>query len=145
MKYGITGALLLGLVTVSAAQGQTEEMKKLEGTWNVVTATVDGKEAPADALKGVQIVFKGDTFSVRKDGKEVYGGTYKIDPTKSPPTMDTTVTSGEDKGKTDKGIYKLEGDMLTTVFPEDDKAERPKTFESKPGSKLEMTILKRAK
>jgi hypothetical protein len=35
--------------------------------------------------------------------------------------------------------------MLTTAFPDDGKGERPTTFETKVGDKLEVTVLKRAK
>ncbi len=39
-------------------------------------------------------------------------GTFKIDPTAKPKTMDSTATNGDNAGKTMLGIYELDGDTL---------------------------------
>ena len=54
------------------------------------------------------------------------------------------VDNGRFKGKTLKGIYRLEGDKLTISFggPGED---RPKAFVSKPGTEYTVAIHKKLK
>jgi uncharacterized protein (TIGR03067 family) len=122
-----------------------EELKKLEGAWAAVSATVDGKEVPADELKKIQVVVKGDTYSVLAEGAEAAGGTLSIDPTKSPKTIDATTTKGPNKGKSELGIYELDGDTLKMCFGPVGKGQRPKEFASKQGSGAELSVYKRVK
>ena len=42
----------------------------------------------------------------------IYQGTYTIDPSAKPATIDFRNTAGEMKGKTWLGIYGMEGDVL---------------------------------
>jgi len=58
--------------------------------------------------------------------------------------IDITAPEGEQAGKTSKGIYHLEGDTLKMCYAVPDK-DRPKDFESKPGSGLTLVIWKRSK
>ena len=38
------------------------DLDRFQGTWNLVSATQDGKVLPEDKVKQTTIVFKGDTF-----------------------------------------------------------------------------------
>jgi uncharacterized protein (TIGR03067 family) len=82
-------------------------------------------------------------YSVTVMGKEVEAGTYKVDTTKKPAHLDLTVTEGKDKGQTQLGLLKLEGETMTVAFTKGGSKERPKSFESTEG--VEVTILKRGK
>jgi uncharacterized protein (TIGR03067 family) len=83
-----------------------EEMKKLQGIWQV-TKFIDHSEeaAPADEIKEFTFEFQGDRLTVRKrkdsDGNQ---NKYTLDPSKKPKWIDI----GESEA-----IYKLEGDELT--------------------------------
>ncbi len=68
----------------------------------------------------------------------------KLDGTKTPAEIDGVVQSGPNKGKTGKGLYKFEGDMLTMARAEPGK-DRPAELASKPGSGVALVILKHEK
>jgi uncharacterized protein (TIGR03067 family) len=71
-------------------------------------------------------------------------GTLKLDPSKTPATLDIKIADGPDKGKTQLAIYKLDGDTFTLCFarPEQD---RPKEFTAKAGSEHAVFVFKRQK
>ncbi len=85
----------------------------------------------------------GRVSTAGRDGKKVES-VLKIDPTQSPKTCDESHLSGPLKGKTFHGIYKLEGDTLTTCYRIDG-GGRPAGFESKPDSGVLLVVLKRQK
>jgi uncharacterized protein (TIGR03067 family) len=101
--------------------------------------------APADDLKGHRLTFAGDRFTIRSKGKILYQGTYRIDASKNPATIDFTHTSGEAKGKIWQGISLLEGDGLKICDNADDLAKgRPAVFATEPGSGRVLVSFKRA-
>lgn len=122
-----------------------EKAGKLEGTWIATAATSNGKKATEEDLKKVMltVTFKTGKYSVTVIGKEVEAGTYKTDKSKKPAAIDLTIAEGKEKGKTQLGIYKIEGDVLTIAMTPADSKERPKTFEA--ADKGEVTVLKRVK
>src|SRR5262249_44818225 len=93
-----------------AADPAKTDRDKLQGTWAVVSAERDGKAD--DALKGHDLTFAGDAFTIKLKDKVLYKGTFKLDPDKKAAAIDFTHTEGEAKGKTWLGIYRLDGDKL---------------------------------
>jgi uncharacterized protein (TIGR03067 family) len=148
MSWKALVILAVGVLSAAAAPvGDTakKEQQKLEGSWMPVSLVLNGKEVPKENLKDLTLTFAGDKFTV-KSGDKVFGqGTFKIDPGKDPRTIDTRWTEGDNKGKTEVGIYKVEGDTLTTCFAEAGTDKRPTSFTSKEDSKSELTVFKRAK
>jgi uncharacterized protein (TIGR03067 family) len=137
------------LVTVALARGGDDgvkaELKQLQGTWKVVQAIDNGEKVPADDLASMVIIIEGEKLSVREKDKVQHRMTLKIDPSKKPKTIDLTHTEGAKKDKTDMGIFKLEGDMLTICVNEKAGGDRPTEFTSKTGSGHGLVVLKRAK
>jgi uncharacterized protein (TIGR03067 family) len=134
-----TGAVLV------FAQSAEETRKKLQGTWTATKAERDGKAA-ADVV-GHRLSFSGNRFEIQsKDGKPLYAGTVRLDPSTKPAAIDFEHTEGALKGKSWKGIYALDGDTLTTCdnAPDLDKG-RPAAFEAKSGSGYVLIMFKRAK
>jgi uncharacterized protein (TIGR03067 family) len=120
-----------------------EELKKLEGTWELVTAERDAVRMPADGPKGMKAVVKGNILTFAK-GDEVFAeSTIAIDPTKKPKTIDATSTKNDDKGKIVIGIYELEGDNLKLCLARG--KERPTEFSTKKDSGCTLYVYKRAK
>jgi len=116
----------------------------LQGTWAAVSA--ERSAQPADDLKGHQLTFSGDRFTIRSKGKVVYQGTYTTDPSKKPASIDFKNTAGEMKGKTWLGIYELDGDVLKICDNADDVAkERPSAFVTETRSGQVLVNFKRAK
>lgn len=108
--------------------------KELEGTWQAVSYTLDGKTTPAEDIKNVTLTIDSSgKVTARREGKSFIGGTTTIDPTQDPITIDIAYTEGEIKGKTALGIYKIEGELLT-ICRTVPGHPRPTEFVSSPGS-----------
>jgi len=139
-------ALVCSLSLAAAADDDANkaDKDKLQGTWQMVSITVNGEEVPADDLKEVKLVVKADNFQVETPQTKLEAK-FTLDPEKKPKAMDVSVLSGKDKGKTFKVIYALEGDTFKTCRPADAAKDRPTEFSSKQDSGLILTVWKRAK
>ena len=151
-RWGLAGlalALLLGGgVRADEKDGDKEaavkkDWKLLNGTWEAVRAVVDGKKMPAPKEKAT-VTVKDGKYTVRVGEKVASEGTAKIDPTTTPKSIDSTPATGENKGKTFRGIYEVKGDEHRVCFAPPGKP-RPKTFESKEGSGHRLYTYKRVK
>jgi RNA polymerase sigma-70 factor (ECF subfamily) len=114
------------------------DLERLAGAWAAVSGEADGQQLPSEAVSSYRLVFDKDkvTVHVARDGKE---GTFKLDPTATPKTMDLTLDGG-----TGLGIYSLEGDVLKICFTESGNA-RPTEFVTKEGSRQVLLTLRRSK
>lgn len=122
-----------------------EPKKELEGTWKLVSLEVNGKKATqGDIKKEQRMVIEGDKFSSTVDDKHSFKGTFKLDASKKPKTVDVAVTEGEFKGKTLLGIYEVSGDTLRACYAPPGK-DRPTEFSSKEGSGNYLYAYKREK
>ncbi len=141
--------LVLGVVFILAAVDADEEVKKevarFEGTWKYVSIEMEKMKLTEDALKDLRLKIQGDKFTVTGENADAtFGGTFKVDPTKKPKTIDVTFTDGPEKGKTTLGIYELEGETYKACIDPAGKA-RPTEFAIKPGSGHALVIHKREK
>jgi uncharacterized protein (TIGR03067 family) len=146
MRLGFL-ATVMGVLLAAGVPGEAADAKKadggIRGTWTAVSAERNG--AAADDIKGHRLTLQGDRFTIRSKGKIVYQGTFRLDPSKIPATIDFTNTGGEAKGKVWQGIYSLEGDGLKICDNADDTAKpRPATFATEPGSGKVLVVFKRA-
>lgn len=139
----ILGAALV-LACAQPAQAQAQAQATLEGAWTAIKAERDGKAA--DDVVGHRLTFTGDRFEIRsRDGKVVYGGTFRTDPNAKPASIDFALTEGADRGQTWKGIYALDGNTLTTCDNAPDVAKaRPAAFEARSGSGYVFVTFARA-
>jgi uncharacterized protein (TIGR03067 family) len=136
-------ALAAALVVVAAEEKAAEkESKKLQGKWVATSLRHGDTEAPKEDIEkgAITLVIKGDKFTF-KTPKETQEGTFKIDPSKSPKTIDLSVTTKGGKKKTIVGIYEWDGDALRIAG---DQEKRPKDFKSKLGGSI-VVRLKKAK
>jgi uncharacterized protein (TIGR03067 family) len=137
--------LILGTGLVLAfAQPADDAQQKLQGTWTATKAERDGKAA--DDVVGHRLSFNGSRFQIlSKDGKPLYEGSVRVNPSAKPWAIDFDHTEEALKGKTWKGIYVLDGDTLTICdnAPNLD-VGRPSSFETKSGSGYELITFKRA-
>jgi uncharacterized protein (TIGR03067 family) len=136
--------LILGTGLV-LAQPAEQAQKQLEGTWIATKAERDGKAA--DDVVGHRLSFTDNRFQIQsKDGKPLYAGTFRIDPSAKPSAIDFEHTEGVVKGKAWKGIYGLDGDTLTICDNAQNLDERrPTAFEAKSGSGYVLITFKGAK
>jgi uncharacterized protein (TIGR03067 family) len=133
--------ILICLTTPILAADADDELAKLAGTWQLVSAVRDGKETPEEVVSEIRVVIKEGKHSVYF-GNDVVAKEipFVVDATKEP--KETTDTLPD--GKTIKGIYMLDGDTLTSCVAEPDK-DRPTEFASKPGSGHTLRVFKRVK
>jgi uncharacterized protein (TIGR03067 family) len=123
--------------------GAKKDAEALQGTWKMVSLTIDG-EGATERVSSSKLVVAGDRFTPTVDGQAI-PCTFTLDPSAKPKAIDLTYTSGDLKGRTVKGIYKFDGDtfvMCRTLRPDDD---RPEHFSSESGSKLVLVIWERSK
>jgi uncharacterized protein (TIGR03067 family) len=141
----ICAGLILGTGLVLAfAQPADDAQQKLQGAWTATKAERNGKAA--DDVVGHRLSFTGNRFQVlSKDGKPLYAGTVRVNPSANPWAIDFEHTEEALKGKTWKGIYVLDGDTLTICdnAPNLD-GGRPVSFETKSESGYELITFKRA-
>lgn len=118
---GLALARLLASATAPRADAVDKDLKALEGEWIIKN------EAGAE----ISCKFKGDKLEVTAPSRS-YKMTVKIDPAAKPEkTVDFHIDKRlEDaKGKTSKGIYKLEDDNNTFVFCMRPEGDRPDKYE----------------
>jgi uncharacterized protein (TIGR03067 family) len=142
---GILAAGLLVAAAPAPDDAVKKEMARLEGTWSVTALTNDGKKGTDEDVRKIRVILKGNAYTAKVGDMVIEEGTWTIDPTQKPKTIDATATSGDDKGKKSLGIYELDGDSLKMCFGPAGKDVRPKEFESKEGSKYELGVYKREK
>jgi uncharacterized protein (TIGR03067 family) len=117
------------------------ELKKLQGTWRMLTLEMDGAPMPASAVAGAKIIVEGDQFTTSGMGA-TYKGTMTIDATKTPKTLDMAFTEGPERGNTSLAIYEVNGDSWKICLGLTGK-ERPKAFSTAPGSGHALETLER--
>lgn len=117
----------------STAAADPDDKRRLQGIWVAVSAERSG--GSADDLKGHRLTFSGDRFTVRSKGRLIYQGTFVVDPSKKPATIDFTNTRGEARGKRWQGVYLLGGNTLKICDNADDLSRgRPAALSTEPGS-----------
>lgn len=138
--------LTAGVLVAADDAAIKKEKEKLQGRWLIVGAVKDGRESPAEELKKAKptLTIADDKLSssfTRQD-KEVKdeSGSYTIDPTAKPKTID--LKGFPVPGKTFQAIYELDGDTLKICIGE---SGRPKELTSTADSKTGVLTLKREK
>jgi uncharacterized protein (TIGR03067 family) len=141
----IRSTILIGLASlaVSIAWAQDGEAAKkdkaqLQGEWTMVSGERDGQPFPADFMKGSRRVAKDDETTVTLQGQLFMRARFSLDPTKSPKRIDYSITGGPYTGKTQLGIYELDGDNAKFCFSTPGR-ERPDSFTTKSNSGRTMT------
>jgi uncharacterized protein (TIGR03067 family) len=120
-----------------------DDLKLLQGTWSVTSLEVEGQEMPDSMLADARILIEGNHFTTTGMGA-VYEGTLKLDASRRPPQVDMKFDEGPEKGNTNLGIYKLDGDTWKLCLATRGSV-RPSKFESTPGSGFALETLTRGK
>ncbi len=123
------------------ADAVKDELKKLQGTWQVELQNEDGKKLTDADVKGRTITFGANLFIVRHNSAMVQIGKLKVDPTKDVKTINATIEKGANAGDIMPGIYERDGNTLKICLSTDGEG-RPKEF--KEGPNLLLMVCKRA-
>jgi uncharacterized protein (TIGR03067 family) len=118
-----------------------EEQQRLEGTWKALSGEAGGMPLPLEVTRNFKLSFQGKTF-ITYIGDQKREGTYTVDPGKNPRTIDITLTSGPDKGKTQLAVYSVLGNTLRICGAEPGR-ERPAGFETRDRPGVILLMLRR--
>jgi uncharacterized protein (TIGR03067 family) len=148
----VTGiGFLIGFASVMlppgwAAENEavSKELAKLQGEWSMVSGSADGQAMPDSMVKQMKRVCKGDELTTTMAGRLYFKAKIVIDPSKKPKTIDYHMIDGFTKGSKQLGIYEVNGDTLKSCFGRPG-AERPTSFETKPGDGCTLSVWKRDK
>jgi uncharacterized protein (TIGR03067 family) len=127
-----------------------KDLAQLQGKWKFVAEDRDGTVRKFRDGEGHVITIRGEfQFWHDADGKLATKESLKLDPSKSPKTIDMTIVFNRlypnAKGLTARGIYQLEGDELKIATPAELFYGRPKEFTTKKGSHFIVSTYKRVK
>jgi uncharacterized protein (TIGR03067 family) len=114
----------------------------LEGEWSMVSGEIGGRPMPEAFVKTGRRVAKGDETTVTLGGRTFLTSKYTVDTSKKPYAIDYTMTDGPTKGKTQLGIYELDGDTVRFCFAAPGK-DRPTKFEARAGDEQTLSVWKK--
>jgi uncharacterized protein (TIGR03067 family) len=126
----------------SGADANAKDLEKMQGDWAAVSVIRDGVKDEDDNAQSLFRTIKGDQYTVYLFDKAVGDGTFKIDATKKPKTIDSFPASLA--GKALLGIYEIEEDRIKTCYAAAGK-ERPTEFGSKKDSGHTLMVWEKEK
>jgi uncharacterized protein (TIGR03067 family) len=143
MKKWLASVVCLGLAALVTTVAGGDKTAKIDGTWILTSAISNGKKVPDDILAKFMptAMFKDGKYEMSIMGNLEEAGAYKLDAAKKPATIDLIIEKGRDKGMTQLGIFKIEGNTVTIALTKPGKDNRPKEFES--SADVEVQTLKR--
>lgn len=126
-----------------SASASEQDLAALQGTWKQVTFEEDGNPHALDSYGGSSgsvTTFRGNFFSVHAaSGQLLLEGTFTLDASQTPKTIDWTDSIGTDAGKMLPAIYKLEGQCFTFIAAEPG-TPRPVDFKTLPGQTMRSFV-----
>ncbi len=118
---------LVALAPVKAADplADNPELKKFQGSWKMLSLEDKTKKWAKDELPVVKLVIKGEEMTTHLVDGGTVKSTIKPNGKADPQELDTTAN-----GRVFRGIYKIDGDLLTMCTTGID-SPRPKKFDVK--------------
>lgn len=143
MNYIVIILAALGLTLTASAAEQPRDFKDIQGTWLPIAAEIGGQPMTSDFLKTTVLKLDDGKYEVTVGGVSDKG-TYTIDATLKPKTLDITGTEGPNAGKKIPAIYELRRNTLRVCYGLGD-GPRPTEFKSPPGTKFFLVTYQRQK
>ncbi len=98
---------------LSAQKAGAPGAAALQGTW--VFQSINSQTPPEGAPE-MTLTFTGANYHQTLGQQVNERGTFKVDTSKKPMTIDLTIVEGDDAGKTQLGIFEVAGDTLRANF-----------------------------
>ena len=108
--------------TVEAAGGDAEtlgplvEALEIEGEWTMTACALDGEQLPASMAKYGRRSAAANSLTVTMNGQVLIKARFNVDRSTEPRSIDYQLEQGPSKGRLQKGIYRLIGKTLETIF-----------------------------
>lgn len=137
MKVQVLIVVAAGLLTAAdTPKGEeTKEIPKFQGAWQAVAAERGGVPYTEEKVRRVRWTVEGDKISGTNIDNIPFQATYRLDPTRSPKTIDFT-----DPTMLSIGIYDFHGDRLKVCMTTRD---RPTDFVTKGKEDRTLFVFKR--
>jgi uncharacterized protein (TIGR03067 family) len=130
---------------LAADDAKKDDAEALNGKWSVVSWSHGADALPSDLIKDMKISFEDKTYKITGQDPFAEEGEYTIDASKSPKTIDFEIKKGQDAGKHQLGIYKLDGNKLTIIAAGASSKERPTSFKVEAGADVVEVVLEKPK
>ena len=121
-----------------------KDLEKLQGDWAQVSMVVDGEKLPDDEAQALFRSIKGEQYTVFRFKKALGKGSFKIDATNKPRTIDALPVIAGQKLKPMLGIYECDGAKLKLCFARAGQP-RPADFSAEKGSGQTLSVWEREK
>lgn len=127
----VTVALAAAVVSaVSASQAMRSQAAKpasvlaaVQGAWLMTSS--NGQDMTGTGVE-VVVTIKDNTYVQSANGQVVERGTFKLDETKKPMTIDLQIVEGDDAGQTQLGVLEVTGKTMTGNLAAPGVTARPK-------------------
>jgi len=133
MKNLLTLVLAASVTTVALAQTQTarptaaaasKTQALAQGTWVLTTANGEDLTGAPE----ITVTITGDKYVQTTAGNIVERGSFKIDETKKPMTIDLIISEGDAAGKTQLGVIEVTETTMRGNLNTAGESVRPKDF-----------------
>ena len=132
------GVLVPGSGLLASDDATGNELARLEGTWRIVASEKDGQGSPPGDVDSMTYSVAGDKYTVRRRGEVVEEGSFRIDPTRMPTSIN--VFPSKPEGKIQRGIYEWgEDGTLRICFAHPGQEDRPARFSTTEGTGHTLT------
>ena len=144
---------IAGLFAAAVAEAKDnkvdqEELKRLQGTWVLVSGEMEGKKVAAEAIEASRMTYSGDTITLNtphQSKQPITSKVKRLDPKKAPREMEWVRSAGPGAGRTMQAIYEFYGmDTYKVCFDPAGKG-RPKEFATTSAGCKILHVWKRAK
>ena len=136
------GVLVTGSGLLASDDATGNELARLEGTWRVVASEKDGRGSPPGDVESTTYSVAGDKYTVRRQGEVVEEGTFRIDRTRKPRSID--VFPSKPEGKIQRGIYEWgEDGAIRICFTHPGEDDRPARLSTTEGTGHTLTTARR--
>jgi len=127
----IAGLFAAAVAEAKDTKVDQQELKRLQGTWVLVSGEVEGKKVASEAIEASRMTYSGDTITLNtphQSKQPITAKVKRLDPKKAPREMEWVRSAGPGAGKPMLAIYEFDGmDMYKVCFDPAGKA-RPKEF-----------------
>ena len=88
-----------------------QQLRDLEGTWEVASLEIDGQTVPPGMTANSRILIDGDRFRTESP-EATYEGVFNINVEAQPHEIDIEFIAGPEAGNSNFGIFRLVGDQF---------------------------------